>query len=92
VLWVVESIEPERTKTFELKVIASDPARIRNDVEAILRRSDIGHELRSAGPKELVYETQLPLTARTDRISNAILLLEPNGEMEVVWEDRQKKK
>ncbi len=92
VLWVVESLEPERTKTFELKVIAGDPARIRSDVEAILRRNEVSYELRSAEPKELCYETQLPWKARTDRISNAVLLLEPNGEMEVVWEDRLKKK
>lgn len=91
VLWVVESLEPEVTKTFDLRVITTEPARIRNDVEDILRRNKIAYELRSAGPRELCYATHLPLTARTDRISNAVLLLEPNGEMEVVWEDRQKK-
>jgi hypothetical protein len=91
VLWVVESLEPERTKTFDLKVIAADPTPIRGDVEAILRRSHITYELRSAGAKELVYETQLPLTVRTDRISNAILLLQPGGETEVVWEEKKKK-
>src|SRR5918995_1154999 len=32
VLWVVESLEPERTKTFELKVTAADPTVIRSDV------------------------------------------------------------
>ena len=91
VLWVVESLEPERTKTFELKVIAAEPAAIRGDIESILRRNQITYELRSAGPKELVYESQLPLSARTDRISNAILMLQPGGETEVVWEDRKKK-
>ena len=91
VLWVVESLEPERTKTFDLKVTAADPSIVRGDVEAILRRNDITYELRSAGAKELVYETQLPLTVRTDRISNAILLLQPNGETEVVWEEKKKK-
>jgi hypothetical protein len=91
VLWIVESMEPERMKTFDLKVTAADPTVIRSDVEAILRRHDIAYELRSAGAKELVYETQLPLTARTDRISNAILLLQPNGETEVVWDEKKKK-
>ena len=60
VLWVVESLEPERTKTFELKVIAADPAAIRGDVEAILRRSEITYELRSAGPKELSTRRSCP--------------------------------
>lgn len=91
VLWVVESLEPERTKTFELKITGPDPAVIRADVEALLRRHDISYELRSAGPKELCYEAQLPLTARTDRISNAILLMQPGGETEVVWDEKKKK-
>jgi hypothetical protein len=91
VLWIVESLEPERTKTFDLKITGADPAAIRGDVESILRRNEITYELRSAGAKELTYETQLPLTARTDRISNAILALQANGETEVVWDDRKKK-
>src|SRR5687768_6622159 len=91
ILWVVESLEPERTKTFELKIITADPSAIRGDVEAILRRNKIAYELRSAGPKELQYETQLGLTLRTDRVSNAILMLQPNGETEVVWEEKKKK-
>jgi hypothetical protein len=91
VLWIVESMEPERMKTFELKVTGIDPALIRRDVEALLRRHQVTYELRSAGPKELCYETQLPMSARTDRISNAILMLEPGGATEVVWDDRKKK-
>src|SRR5215216_4960611 len=55
VLWVVESIEPERTKVFELKVTTGDPASIRSHVEAILRRHHITYELRTAGAKDLVY-------------------------------------
>jgi len=90
VLWVVESLEPEQRKTFDLKIATGDPAAIRDDVEAILRRSNIRYELRSTGAKELVYATQLPLAARTDRVSNAILAL--NGdEKEVAWEEKKKK-
>src|SRR5678815_2686057 len=85
VLWVVESLEPERLKTFDLKVTAADPTAIRRDLEQLLRRSGVKYELRTAGPKELVYEANLPLTVPTDRISNAILKLEPSGETEVVW-------
>ena len=48
-------------------------------------------ELRTAGPKELVYEANLPLAASTDRLSNAILKLERSGETEVVWEEKKKK-
>jgi uncharacterized membrane protein YhiD involved in acid resistance len=91
VLFIVESLEPERLKTFELKVTGADPAVIRKDLEQLLRRSNVRYELRTAGPKELVYEAHLPLKLSTDRISNAILKLAPSGETEVVWEEKKKK-
>jgi uncharacterized membrane protein YhiD involved in acid resistance len=91
VLWVIESLEPERRKTFDLKVSAPDPATIRTHVENVLRRYDIKYELRSAGTKDLVYETNLPFETRTDRVSNAILLIDADGEKEVVWEEKKKK-
>lgn len=91
VLWVVESLEPERRKMFDLKVSAGDPAAIRAEVEAVLRRYDIRYELRSAGAKELVYEAHLPLETRTDRVSNSILMIEGNGDKEVVWDEKKKK-
>ena len=91
VLWAIESFEPERRKTFDLKVAAGEPAVLRADVEAVLRRYDIKYELRSAGPKELMYETNLPLNVKTDRVSNAILLIDAEGEKEVVWEEKKKK-
>ena len=90
-LWIVESLEPERLKPFELKVTTSDPTAIRPELELLLRRHKVKVELRTAGQKELVYEANLPLTARTDRISNAILQLQPDGETEVVWEEKKKK-
>ncbi len=92
VLWVVESLEPQRRKTFDLKVIAPDPGAMRSEIEGVLRRYDVQYELRSAGPKELVYEANLPLDTRTDRVSNAILLLEGEGDKEVVWEEKIRKK
>lgn len=92
VLWIVESLEPERRKTFELTISAPDPSPLRADIEAILRRSDIKFELRSAGAKDLMYETELPISVRTDRIANAILLLQKNGnDTEVTWEEKKKK-
>jgi hypothetical protein len=91
VLWVIESLEPERTKLFELKLSTADPAAMRSDIEAILRRYHITYELRTAGNKELVYETELPLYTSTDRVANAILLLDSSHETEVVWDEKKKK-
>jgi hypothetical protein len=90
-LWVVESLEPEPMKTFALKIIGPEPPQIGGQIEAILRRFHITYELRSTGPKEIHYEVHLPFNARTDRISNAILMLEPNGGVEVVWDEKKKK-
>jgi hypothetical protein len=90
ILWVIESLEPEQLKTFDLKVVAPDPAALRGEVETILRRSNVRFELRSAGAKDLVYETQLPFSVRTDRIANAILRLQP-AETEVSWEAKKRK-
>jgi hypothetical protein len=56
-----------------------------------LRRFDVKYELRSAGAKELMYEANLPLDTKTDRVSNAILLLDANNEKEVTWEEKKKK-
>jgi hypothetical protein len=91
ILWVIESLEPEQRKTFDLKIMAPDPAALRAQLEAVLRRSNIRFELRSAGSRDLVYETQLPFSVRTDRIANAILQLQPGGETEVSWEEKKKK-
>jgi len=91
-LWAVESIEPELTKHFELKVTLPDPGTTRNDIEGILRRYHVKYELRSAGQKELVYDTELPLSKRTDRIANAILLLHKNGDTAVAWDEKKARK
>ncbi|HTM02934.1 MAG TPA: MgtC/SapB family protein [Vicinamibacterales bacterium] len=91
VLWVVESLEPERTKIFELKVTTADPTAMRSQIESILRRYHIDYELRTAATKELVYETELPLHTRTDRVANAILTLDDKHETEVTWDEKKKK-
>jgi hypothetical protein len=94
VLWIVESLEPEQRKMFELTVSTPDPPARRGAVESILQRYQIVYELRSAGAKELVYEAQLPMEVRIDRVSNAILKLQPKdaeGETQVVWNEKKKK-
>jgi hypothetical protein len=90
-LWVVESLEPETMKTFDLKINTAEPSTLQGQIEAILRRYHILYELRSTGPKEICYETHLPFATRTDRVSNALLQLEPGGEIEVIWEEKKKK-
>jgi len=83
-----EVVDLVRDMRAELEPI---PAVLRADVEAIRRRSAVKFELRGAGAKDLVYEVSLPISVRTDRIANAILTLQPNGETEVAWEEKKKK-
>src|SRR5262245_47664586 len=54
VLWLVESLEPEVRKVFDLKVTANEPSNVRQPIENILRRNHIAFELRSLGAKELM--------------------------------------
>ncbi|HXE81333.1 MAG TPA: MgtC/SapB family protein [Vicinamibacterales bacterium] len=89
VLGIVESLEPEQKKAFDLKIVGAEPS-LRGSVEAILRRYRIAYELRSTGPKELSYETRVPFDVRTDRVANAILMLRPGNQTEVVWEKKKK--
>jgi hypothetical protein len=91
VLWVVESLEPERLKHFELKITSPDPTALRPEVEAALRRYGVQYELRTLGQHEIVYSAELPMHASTERIANAILRLPPNGETEVAWDEKKKK-
>lgn len=91
VLWVVESLEPELRKTFDLTVTTPDPTSLRDEIESILRRFRTTFELRSAGPKELVYEASLPIDVKIDRVSNAMLKLKTEGETQVVWNEKKKK-
>jgi hypothetical protein len=92
VLWLVESVEPERRKIFDLKVSGDESTELRPTIEGILRRYGIEYELRSAGQKDLTFEADLPLDLATDRVANAILALKGGNELEVVWEEKTKKK
>ena len=90
VLWLVESLEPELRKMFELTITTADPKSLRDEVERLLRRFRVDYELRSAGDKELVYETSLPMEIRIDRLSNSILKMKSDGETQVVWNEKKK--
>jgi hypothetical protein len=92
VLWVVESLEPERLKVFMLSVSTKDPATFKPQLEQLLRRHRLGIELRSSSTEEISYEVSLPLHKQTDRISNEILALDDSGETTVQWEEKKSKK
>jgi uncharacterized membrane protein YhiD involved in acid resistance len=91
VLWIVESLEPARQKAFTLSVKTADPAKLRPGIEQLLRRHRAEFELRTTASDEVCYEVRLPFTQRTDRLSNALVALDPSGETAVEWDEKKVK-
>jgi Domain of unknown function (DUF4956)/MgtC family len=92
VLWVVESFEPRATQLFALKVTTNDPGELKPRIEQLLARFRVPFELRTAAKGELQYEVRWPVDRRTDRISEAILDLDRQGDIAVDWEEKKEKK
>ena len=91
-LWVIESFEPKTGKQFDLKIKMGDQTDERRpQIEAILRRFRLKHELRTSSDEEVVYDVAVPLEVQTDRVSNAILKLDPDGHAAVEWSEKKKK-
>jgi uncharacterized membrane protein YhiD involved in acid resistance len=90
-LWLIESLEPERRKLFTLRVAAEQPNALRPPLEQLLRRQGIDFELRTTSDEEVCYEVQLPLTRRTDRLASAIRNLAPGKPTAVEWEEKKAK-
>jgi hypothetical protein len=88
-VWALESLEPEGRKDFLLKVQAKDPEKLQERLEDLLRRNKVKYELRTSSKEDLTYSVELPLTKRTDRITNAILALDNRDQMGVEWSDRK---
>ena len=90
VLWVIESFEKARA-AFDLKVEAKDPAALRPRLEELLAKSRFEFSLRTVSNDEVVYEVQLPIDKKPDRLSNAILKLDPDNATGVEWKKKEKK-
>jgi uncharacterized membrane protein YhiD involved in acid resistance len=89
VVSILESQEPERHKDFLLKVKAKGSGRLQDPLEALLRRNGIKYELRTASQDDLTYSVRLPLTKKTDRLTDAILDLGDKDQMTVDWSDKK---
>ena len=50
------------------------------------------HELRTAAEDTVVYMVTTPKSLRTDRVSNAMMELMPDGKAAVEWNEKQKDK
>jgi uncharacterized membrane protein YhiD involved in acid resistance len=91
-LWVIESSAPKTLKHFSLTVKAGkDSDALRPKIEAILKRFKLEFELRTSSDEEVCYDAQVPLEVQTDRITNAILRLDPDGHAAVEWSEKKTK-
>lgn len=91
-LWVIEGFEPQ-TRLFELTVKMGDKSLdMRPKIEEVLRRYKARYEMRTAGEDALVYMVTTPRLMKTDRVSTAIVELDPEGKGSVEWTEKPKDK
>jgi uncharacterized membrane protein YhiD involved in acid resistance len=91
-LWVIESFEPAGRKLFELKIkMGKDTDDRRKEFDAILARAQVDFDLLSSSDEEVCYEVLVPLEMQKDRISTAILKLDPAGHGAVEWTEKKPK-
>ena len=91
-LWIIEGFEPQ-TRIFELTVKMGDKTQdMRPKLEEILRRYKARYELRTAAEDVITYMVTTPRMLRTDRVSNAIMELDPDGKGAVEWNEISKDK
>jgi uncharacterized membrane protein YhiD involved in acid resistance len=91
-LWVIEGFEPQ-TRVFELTVkLGGRTQELRPKIEELMRRYKARYELRTAAEDEITYMVIAPRLLRTDRVSNAIMELDPEGKGAVEWDEISKDK
>src|SRR5262245_24237856 len=91
ILGIIESFE-RGLKSFDLTIKAGkETDEMRPRVEAILRRFKLAHEVRASSDEELSYEVKVPLDLERDRVTNAILRLDPEGHAAVDWSEKKNK-
>jgi hypothetical protein len=92
VLWIVESFEPQARRVFMLNVKAKNSMALKARLDGLLERHSLQHGLRSSSGEALIYEVELPINRKVDRISTAILKIDPENVTGVDWDDSDKKK
>src|SRR5215203_2272846 len=91
-LWNIEGFEPQ-TRVFELTVKMGDKTQeMRPKIEEVLRRYKVRYELRTAAEDTVLYMVTTPKSLRTDRVSNAMMELVPDGKASVEWNEKPKDK
>jgi len=91
-LWIIEGFEPQ-TRVFELTIKFGDKTQDnRPKIEEVLRRYKVRYELRTTAEDSVIYMVTTPRSLRTDRVSNVIMELVPEGKGAVEWNEKPKDK
>jgi uncharacterized membrane protein YhiD involved in acid resistance len=91
-LWIIESFEPEGRKLFDLKIkMGKDTDNRRKEFDAILKRFHVDFDLLSSSDDEVCYEVWVPLEMQKERLSNALLRMDPEGHGGVEWTEKKPK-
>jgi uncharacterized membrane protein YhiD involved in acid resistance len=91
-LWVIESFEPEGRRVYTLSIkMGDDTDARREEFEAILNRHKVDFALLTASDDEVCYEAHVPLEVERDRITTALLTLDPHGHASVEWSEKKAK-
>jgi len=91
-LWIIEGFEPQ-TRVFELSVkLGEKTQESRPKIEEILRRYKGRYELRTSADDSVSYLVTTPKSFRTDRVSNTLVELAPDGKGAVEWNEKAKDK
>ncbi|MEO6235903.1 MAG: MgtC/SapB family protein [Vicinamibacterales bacterium] len=92
VLWVIESFEPEGKKLYELSIkMGDDTDGRRKEFDAVLHKFHVDFTMLTASDEEVSYEMLVPLELDRDRVTNALLKLDPEGHAAVQWTEKKPK-
>jgi uncharacterized membrane protein YhiD involved in acid resistance len=90
-LGIIESFE-KGVRRYELKVKMGDQTDERRPkIENILRRFHLPHQVLASADEEVCYDVEMPMDVERDRVTDAILRLDPEGHAAVDWSEKKNK-
>jgi len=92
VLWIIESFEPEAKKTFTLSIkMGDDTDGRRKEFDGVLSKFQVDFTVLTSSDEEVSYEVLVPLELDRDRMTKALLKLDPEGHASVEWTEKKPK-
>ncbi len=90
VLWVIESFEPDAKKLYTLTIKMGDDTDGRlKEFDAVLKKFQVDFTMVTASDEAVGYELEVPLELDRDRVTKALLRLDPEGHAAVEWAEKK---